>query len=82
MTDARKEKVVAEYIDAVRDAIELSIDKTTTREQWRVLASGVLRYWLEAVYDEGSGATKDLETCMRLLRAQVANLRSQVKEVD
>ena len=78
MPQDRKTRVILNHLEAVIEDIEKTIEKSHTREEWRVEVRGVLLYWLGCIYDEGAGYTKDLETSVHILRVQLDSLKKQL----
>lgn len=74
----RKTRIVLNNLELIRADIERTIDDSDDRDRWRESVRGVLMYHLSAMYEEGAGYTKDLETSIAILRNQVAYLKKQI----
>jgi hypothetical protein len=74
----RKTRIVLNNLELVRADIERTVEESDDKERWRERVRGVLMYHLTAIYEEGAGYTKDLETSIAILRNQVEYLKKQI----
>jgi hypothetical protein len=77
----RRVRTVLHYIESVLDDIDHSIEESESRDEWKLRVRGILAHWMGAVYDEGVGERKDIETANQILKKQVEMLRALNKDL-